>query len=127
MTGQAAGRRGRTGPGVCGRGDRRVRDDNLEPPGRAGQFDAHRLSRALRLVRLDRAGAGLTHREADLIEKGLLDSAAPRDGGGDQPGRADVHGQRREAHFDSGHDRMKSVRSRYFSDFRAVIASSTLS
>jgi len=127
MTGPAAGRRGRAGPGVCGRGERRVRDDNLEPPVGPGQLDPDRLSRAVRLVRLDRAGAGLTYREADLVEEGLLDTAAPRDGGSDQPGRAHMHRQRRKAHFDSGHNRMKSVRRRYFSDFRAVIASSTLS
>ena len=54
-------------------------------------------------VQVDGAGAGLAHREPDLVEDSLVDSGAACDGSGDQPGSADVSGKCAEPKLDGGH------------------------
>jgi hypothetical protein len=64
---------------------------------------------AVPLVCLDRPGTCLANREAYLVKQGLGDAATTRDRGGDEPGGAHVHGQRREGDFDGSHWAARSL------------------
>src|SRR5215471_8490857 len=105
---------------------RGVRHHHLEPPVGAGQGDPDRLGGAMLLMRLDRPRACFPHRQADLVQQCLVHAAAPGHRGGYQPRRADMRRQRRKTHLNCGHRRYQRAM-RYFSDFLAAIASSTLS
>src|SRR3954469_14237385 len=67
------------------------------------QLHPDRLGRALLLMSLHRTRAGLTDRESYLVEQGLLDSATPGDGGGDEPCGAHVHRKGAERELDGGY------------------------
>jgi hypothetical protein len=102
-----------------------VGDLHLEPPGLVGQGDPDRLGRAVQPVRLDRARAGLPDGQPHLVKKCLIDATAPGHRGRDQPGRSHVGWQSGKADFNCRHVGVSA--SGYFSDFLAVIASSTVS
>jgi len=76
---------------------------NLEPLPGTGQGNPDRFGRAVLLMHLDSAGACLAHGEADLVEQGFRDAAAPRHGRGHQPCRAHMRRQRRERHLHGRH------------------------
>jgi hypothetical protein len=75
-------------------------------------------------VCLDRTGAGLADGEAHLVKQRFVHAAAPRDRGGDEPRGTNVCGQRRERYLDGGH--IWQAGRRYFSDFLAAMAASTV-
>jgi hypothetical protein len=63
-------------------------------------------------VQADRTRARLTHGETDLVEQHLIDTAAPRDRGGDETRRTDVGGGRGNLQADGRHAQLVSLRRR---------------